>query len=130
MAERSADWLRQADRDLESAVILLKNDYFEWSCFISQQAAEKAVKAILQKLGAEAWGHSISNLLQGVREKINLPSDLMSGAKQLDRYYIIGRYPNGWASGIPADYISKEDANDAIGYSRKIIRFCSDFLAE
>jgi len=130
MAERSADWFRQAGRDLESAVTLLNSDYFEWSCFISQQAAEKAVKAILQKLGAEAWGHSISNLLQGVQEKINLPPDLMNGAKQLDRYYIIGRYPNGWSAGIPADYISKEDANDAIGYSRKIIRFCSDFLAE
>ncbi|WP_083777712.1 HEPN domain-containing protein [Ferroglobus placidus] len=26
------------------------------SCFAAQQAAEKAVKAVFQKLGAQAWG--------------------------------------------------------------------------
>lgn len=79
------------------------------------------MKANLQKFGAEDWGHPISDLLQDVWEKINLPPDLMSGAKQLAGYYIIGKYPNGWSSGIPADYIGKEAANDATGYSRKCV---------
>lgn len=56
MPERSSDWLKQALRDLESAKVQKQNNFFEWACFISQQAAEKAIKAVYQKLGAESWG--------------------------------------------------------------------------
>ena len=130
MVERSKDWMNQAKRDLRSAKSQLQSEFFEWSCFISQQAAEKAVKAVLQKLGAEAWGHSVNGLFRGLQEKCQVPKDLVEGAKQLDKYYIIGRYPNGWASGIPGDYLTRDDAENAIDNSEKIIRFCSDLLAE
>jgi len=56
VVERSADWLRQAKRDLENAEYELKGGFYEWACFLSQQAAEKAGKAVIQKLGAEALG--------------------------------------------------------------------------
>ena len=56
MPERSGDWIRQAKRDLESAKSQLENGFFEWACFIAQQATEKAVKAVYQKFGAEALG--------------------------------------------------------------------------
>ena len=62
MPERSADWMKQALRDLESAKAQKQDEFFEWSCFISQQAAEKALKAVFQKIGAEAWGHSLLEL--------------------------------------------------------------------
>lgn len=61
MAERSGDWYRQARRDLDSARAQRAAEFFEWACFISQQASEKALKAALQKLGGEAWGHSIAD---------------------------------------------------------------------
>ena len=60
MATRAEDWLRQAKRDLEHARHALEDGDYEWSCFAAQQAAEKAVKAVYQKLGADAWGHSVS----------------------------------------------------------------------
>jgi len=53
--ERSGDWFKQAQRDLESAKAQMEDGFFEWTCFIAQQAAEKAVKAVYQKLRAEAW---------------------------------------------------------------------------
>jgi HEPN domain-containing protein len=53
MATREKDWLRQAKRDLEHAQHALEDEDYEWSCFAAQQAAEKAVKALYQKLGAE-----------------------------------------------------------------------------
>lgn len=130
MPERSADWLKQAKRDLEVAKAQMKTEFFEWSCFAAQQAAEKSVKAVLQKLGAEAWGHSISDLLRGIKEKLDIPDDLIESAQQLDKFYLLSRYPNSWASGIPGDYITKKDADDAIGHSEKIIQFCSNFLAK
>ena len=130
MPERSKDWIKQAWRDLDSARAQMEDGFFEWSCFIAQQAAEKAIKAIYQKLGAEAWGHSVSDLLKASRKKINVPDELVDGAKQLDRFYIPARYPNSWATGIPAEYIDRKDALNAIDNSEKLLQFCARILAE
>lgn len=130
MAERSKDWYKQAQRDLDSARSQLKSGFFEWSCFIAQQAAEKAVKAVYQKLSAEAWGHSVNGLLQGLSEKKKISEPLFEKAKRLDKFYIPARYPNGWSSGFPGEYITRKDAEDAIGDSEGILRFCEGILAE
>jgi HEPN domain-containing protein len=50
MPERAADWLRQAERDLEHAHHALEDGDYEWAAFAAQQAAEKAVKALYQRL--------------------------------------------------------------------------------
>ncbi|MFH1771809.1 MAG: HEPN domain-containing protein [Candidatus Omnitrophota bacterium] len=130
MAERSKDWYKQAERDLKSAGAQLKAEFFEWACFIAQQAAEKAVKAVYQKLAAEAWGHSVNDLLKGLKEKLDVPDGLFQSAIGLDKFYIPARYPNGWAAGFPAEYITRKDAENAISDSKKILRFCKDILAK
>ena len=129
MAERSADWFRQARRDLDSARAQAASGFCEWACFISQQASEKALKAALQKLGAEAWGPSIVDLLRTLREQVGVPDELHASAVNLDHHYIPARYPNGWAAGSPADYFTEEDANAAICHSQAILRFCEGVLA-
>jgi HEPN domain-containing protein len=43
MADRSADWLAQADRDLEQARASQRDGRHEWACFAAQQSAEKAL---------------------------------------------------------------------------------------
>ncbi len=35
MPERSKDWMNQAIKDLKTAEQLIKNESFEWSCFIA-----------------------------------------------------------------------------------------------
>lgn len=129
MPERSQDWYSQAERDLRSAQVQLDSGFFEWACFVAQQAAEKAAKAVYQKLGADAWGHSVTDLLTGLREKIDVEDKLIELARKLDRFYIPARYPNSWASGFPGRYISEEDARDAIGGAGKILQFCKSILA-
>lgn len=37
---------------------------YSWSCFASQQSAEKAIKALYDFLGGDGWGHSIVKLLK------------------------------------------------------------------
>ncbi|OGX30616.1 MAG: DNA-binding protein [Omnitrophica WOR_2 bacterium RIFCSPHIGHO2_02_FULL_46_37] len=130
MPERSSDWFKQAARDLESAKAQAKDGFFEWSCFIAQQAAEKAVKAIYQKLGAEAWGHSVRDLFKGLSKKIKITTTLLESARDLDKFYIPARYPNGWASGTPSEYLSRKDAQDAISNSKRILRFCKGILVK
>jgi HEPN domain-containing protein len=130
MPERSQDWFRQAKRDLESAKTQLENGFFEWACFIAQQATEKSVKAVYQKLGAEAWGRSVTDLLRGIGEKVKVSDELIDRAKYLDKFYIPARYPNGWPSGIPAEYITRGDAQNAICNSEKILQFCESLLVK
>ena len=51
--ERSKDWLEQAISDLEHARSDLKHGFYNWACFSAQQSAEKGLKAVFQKMGAE-----------------------------------------------------------------------------
>jgi len=127
--ERSKDWIKQAERDLESAQAQKEDRFYEWSAFISQQAAEKAIKAVFQKLGIEAWGHSLAELLKGLKEEIEVPEEILNSGRYLDRFYIPTRYPNGWPAGAPFEYIIEEDAENALIHSEKIIRFCKDILS-
>ncbi len=129
MPERSADWLKQAEKDLENAFWEIKGGFFEWACFSAQQAAEKALKALYQRLGGTAWGHSVFNLLKGLEEKLEIPENLFHFARKLDQYYIPARYPNGWDAGIPHEYFTEEDAREAVRGAGEIIRFCKSILA-
>jgi HEPN domain-containing protein len=127
--DRSEDWITQAARDLESSTAQKRDGFYEWSCFIAQQAAEKAIKAVYQRFSEDAWSHSLTDLLKGLGEKAVIDNKIFTAALRLDRFYIPARYPNGWPSGTPAQYITEEDAGDAIGNSGKILRFCQDILA-
>ena len=121
--ERSRDWFRQAERDLQHARNSMAGAEYEWACFASQQAAEKALKAFYQALAGEGWGHSISVLLEGLSEKLTIPEELRRAGKRLDRMYIPTRYPNGFDQGIPADYFMIEDAENAIKECNAILEF-------
>jgi len=124
MPERWKDWLAQAKRDLNHAVNACKVKDFEWSCFSAQQAAEKAVKAVFLYLHGEGWGHSVFGLLKALSDKVKVPKKLLEAAKILDKHYIPTRYPNGFERGIPADYYTKREAQEAIRNAREIIKFC------
>ena len=83
MSERSKDWLAQAERDLSNAEYESNGRFYEWACFSAQQAAEEAVKAVYQKKGGAAWGHSITVLLKGLDTKID--NTLRQSALILDK---------------------------------------------
>jgi len=119
---RYRDWLRQARRKLESAKWDLKGGFYEDACFSAQQAAELAVKALLEKRGLSRKGHSIYFMLS----EINVDSELLRMARMLDQYYIPTRYPNGFDVGAPMDYYDRTQAEEAIGYAERIIRFVEE----
>lgn len=128
MATREEDWLRQAKRDLEHARHALEDGDYEWSCFAAQQAAEKAVKAVYQKLGADAWGHSVSMLLSHLPAQICPEERVIDNAKELDMHYITSRYPNSYPSGAPLDFYTRTGAERVIGYAAEIIALCEDTI--
>lgn len=101
MPDRSADWLKQAKRDLEKANLDLEHSFYEWACFTAQQASEKAVKALYQRLHRFVRGHSVVRMLEGLKDSVEVPSGLLHAARILDRYYMESRYPNGFPEGSP-----------------------------
>jgi HEPN domain-containing protein len=128
--ERSADWMDQAEGDLEHARSDLKGGFYDWACFSSQQAAEKALKAVFQKLGAEAWGHSVADLLEELSKSRRIPEELMDLALELDKVYIPARYPNAHPSGSPRKRYTKNEAQRIIEYAARIVNFCKGLLSE
>jgi len=127
--DRSADWMRQAERDLENAKYELEGGFYEWACFVAQQAAEKAVKAVFQRLGAEAFGHSVAGLLSRLPQNLRPGSHLLEGAKDLDRSYIPSRYPNAHPEGAPFQSYTRREAERLIGYAEEILKYCKGILS-
>jgi HEPN domain-containing protein len=129
MPERSRDWLDQAIRDLEHARWSVKGGFHEGACFVAQQAAEKAVKGLYQKLGGDAWGHSVTALLSGLEGRVPADGGMAECAKLLDRFYVPAQYPSGWPRGAPKEYYSEKDADGGTACAERIVRFCHDLLA-
>jgi len=127
--ERSADWMDQAQGDLEHAKHDLQAGFYDWACFSAQQAAEKAVKAVFQKLGAEAWGYSVTDLLSALNPLHPVPDTLMDMALELDKAYIPTRYPDAHPSGSPRRRYTPTEVKRLIGYAEQILRFCEGLLA-
>ncbi len=125
MADRSADWLTQARRNLDQARDSAGPERHEWACFAAQQAADMAVKGLHLSLGQEAWGHVVRRLLEELPEAVSVPSELLDAARVLDVHYLPTRYPNGHASGAPGEHYGGLQSGEAIRYAGQIVEFCS-----
>ena len=124
MAKRFKDWMLQAEKDIEHAKKSLEMKDYSWSCFASQQAAEKAVKGLYDFLGGEGWGHMIVKLIKELPEdRISIEPSLLEKAVYLDKLYIPTRYPNGFESGAPADYYTRKESEEAIRHAEDILSF-------
>lgn len=67
-------WLAQAENDLAFAELAAREGFFAQACFNSQQAAEKALKAVLYAREAEpVFGSSVADL---ITECAKLDADL------------------------------------------------------
>lgn len=128
--ERSRDWIDQAEGDLDHAKSDLKLGFYDWACFSSQQSAEKAVKAVFQKLGAEAWGHSVYDLLLELKSRMDVSDELLEYSLELDKAYIPTRYPNAHPSSSPRRRYTRKEAERLIEYAEKILVFCKNILSK
>jgi len=124
-------WLRQAEKDLESARDSRKAGHYEWACFQSQQAAEKGLKAFLYSKGLRAiLTHSVRDLVLECAKYEGDFGDLLSQGKALDAYYVPTRYPNGLVGNdIPAHYYSEEDADRCTKYAESILKTVTRFMS-
>jgi HEPN domain-containing protein len=125
---RSRDWFAQAEKDLAHARLARDSGSHEWACFASQQAAEKAVKALHLSVGQEAWGHVIARLLAELPPSLGA-ADLVERGRVLDNFYVATRYANGHPEGAPFEHYGPLQSEQAMTYAGEILAFVRARLA-
>lgn len=117
-------WLAQAKQSLSDAVYARDGGRHHLACFLSQQAAELAVKGYLYAQGMEdPWGHSVAELCDAAVEFNPDFATIRGDCASLDKHYIPTRYPNGLPGGIPADAFDADDSAAAVSRAETILGF-------
>ena len=116
-------WLRQAEADLASERDSARAAHFEWACFQSQQAAEKALKAVLYERGQRAiLTHSVLELVRLAGRCAPALAELERGARLLDQFYIPTRYPSGLpGESVPAEFYGRDEAEACTSSAESIL---------
>ncbi|MHA1709790.1 MAG: HEPN domain-containing protein [Candidatus Baldrarchaeia archaeon] len=121
-ASRYKDWFSEAEDDFKAALLLKEGKMYGKACFFAQQAAKKALKALLLKLYKTYEDtHSVMKLLSKLSGFLKLDDKLRACAQLLDRHYLPPRYPNMWPSGAPHEFYNEGDAEEAIDCARRIL---------
>jgi len=127
--EEGKRWLQQARQDVDDACYNQAGGRYHLTCFLAQQAAEKALKGYLYARGVErVWGHSVADLARQAAEYNARFKALIGVGGGLDRHYIPTRYPNGLPGGIPAEAFDADDAEKALRQAQHIIQQVSEVL--
>jgi len=117
------DWWRQTLDDIKWAEHDLGGGFYTQVCFISQQIAEKALKAFLlaNNIIVEK-GHKLPLLLRQAGAIDEEFIKFKNHAKKLDRYYFGTRYPP--SLGPEGGYTEKE-AVEALSLAKELVEFVS-----
>jgi len=115
------EWLNRARSNLSRAKSRIPEVYLEDLCFDAQQAAEKAIKALLVKKGiAFPYVHDIAYLLTLVEQNAVQIPDPVRRAEALTRYAVVTRYP-----GV-AEPVSESHYRDALVSAGAVLRWAEE----
>jgi HEPN domain-containing protein len=125
-------WWRTAKDDIEAAEALHEAGKFSHACFLSQQSAEKAMKALWFAIDGDPWGHSIQKLVMQFprQEMLAEMEKWLVNAARLDKFYIPTRYPNGLPDLIPGQTYLAQDSTQAIEKAKFFLEQVNKLLSE
>jgi len=119
------EWLYFAKSDLRLAQLAFGDKIFHEACFMSQQATEKSLKAVLAKRNLPIpKTHSIRQLAK--LTSVELPEE----AKFLDQFYLPSRYPDALPGSLPEGLPQKDDAAKAFAVAEKTLALIKNLLAK
>jgi HEPN domain-containing protein len=128
MMQRDQDWLGEAEAELRVARDLLRGKHWSWCCFTSQQAAEKALKALCEHFRNPQFGHNLNLLRQAVEVHMAVSGSVQMACARLNRYYIPTRYPNAFDQGVPAEQFFEADARQALEDAEEVVRLAESII--
>ncbi len=127
--QRTKDWLRQAEAELQAAKDLLAHGHWFWCCFTCQQAAEKAIKAVGEHFRQHLIEHELILLLDELQAFTAIPENVHQACARLNRHYIPTRYPNAFDRGAPVDKFFEQDAREAVQDAEMVLEFARSVIA-
>ncbi|MCL4491570.1 MAG: HEPN domain-containing protein [Nitrospirae bacterium] len=121
MKDAVKEWMRQSEDEFKMARYLLEGEFYKGACFHSQQAIEKALKAILLSKGWELEKtHSLERLVslaEEYRVRIDFPDEDIVFMDSIYR----GRYP-AEAGLLPFGEPAKADARKAVNIAEQMTK--------
>jgi len=124
-----ARWLEQAKEDLRWARVLFHQGGHHIVAFLSQQVAEKSLKAVLYHVGQETvLGHSVDRLAAEVAGCFPQVSSRAARWATLDAHYVTSRYPNSVPGSIPARVYDRTTAETALQIAAEVVEFAEQAI--
>ena len=115
------EWLNRAKSSLAKAKLTFGTTpevYLEDLCFDAQQAAEKAIKAVLIHLGVRfPYVHDLAQLLALVEQKGETVSESVRQAASLSDYAAENGYP-----GL-SEPVTREEYEEAVSIAEEVVRW-------
>ncbi len=126
------EFLVKAKSDMESAEILLKNGKYEDAAYHFQQASEKAVKALLIVHKKFESTHIVSPIFEKIRISEKIPEDITIAIKDLEKHWLITRYPmrSGKEIWSPVEQYTRANAEDALKKAKVVFEKVGEVLKE
>lgn len=111
--------------DLKAAELNLGSRLFYVCAFLSQQAAEKALKALYIEVKREPQPrtHDLTEL----GTSLQVPVDIMDILIELNPVFVVSRYPDA-ANGIPARMYNERLASSHLDQARRVIEWARERL--
>lgn len=119
------EWLAKAEDDLSAARLILGGSLHSWdtSSFHAQQAAEKALKALLVRYQINfRKSHDIGELLQLAEQRVPEISAQLGAANTLTPYAVDARYPG-------PEPVTKAEAERHADLADRVLTFVRQHLA-
>lgn len=114
-------WIKQADEELSTAKYLLQGSFYKGTCYHSQQAIEKSVKAFLLQKGWELEKIYSFERLLNIAEEYKIPIKIEEDDIIFIDSIYRGRYPAEEGL-LPLGEPSQEDAQRAVKLAEKILK--------
>jgi HEPN domain-containing protein len=117
------EWLHRARSSLALAKTHLPEAYLEDLCFQAQQAAEKAIKALLIRQGVVfPYVHDLARLLTILEEAGEPIPETIRNAEELTRYAVMARYP-----GL-AEPVTEAQYEEAMATAEAVVQWAANRL--
>ena len=115
------EWLNRARSNLAMAKNRVPDAYLEDLCFEAQQAAEKAIKAVMIRRNIEfPYVHDLAHLLSLLEEVGEIIPESVLQAEELTSYAVDTRYP-----GL-SNPVEEQEYVDAVEIAETVVRWAEE----
>lgn len=120
-SDNPREWLNRAQSNLGLAKSLVPHIYLEDYCFNAQQAAEKAIKAVMVLRGIEfPYIHDLTRLMSMLEANGETIPDPVRRAAVLTRFAAQTRYPS------VEEPVTKQEYTEAIAIAEAVLHWAED----